>query len=99
MASSEVHRTFRDGRMTAATVTAETLSARLTPALRRAFVDARHGAKRLARAASVSPRCASNWLDGLNAPRAAELLRLMAECEDIATEINALIAEQRAART
>lgn len=30
--------------------------------------------------------------------RAAELIRLMAECDDIATEINALIAEQRTAR-
>lgn len=81
-----------------AAITAETVSARITPVLRRVFGDARHGAKLLARAASVSPRTAENWLSGANAPRLAEALRLMLECEDIAAEINAFLDEQRAAR-
>lgn len=97
MASNLEHRNFREGRLMGAAVTAEALTARLTPALRRHYGDARHGAKRLSRDASVSPRCASNWLDGLNSPRAAELIRLMARCDDIAAEIHALVAEAREA--
>lgn len=96
MASKEDARNIREPRLMGSALTAESLTARLTPTLRRVFGE-RHGAKLIARAASVSPRAAQNWLDGLNAPRAAELLRLMAECEDIAAEINAIVAERRAA--
>lgn len=80
-----------------AAVTAEALTSRLTPVLRRIYGEARHGAKRLARDASVSPRTGENWLEGLNAPRAAELIRLMARCDDVAAEVHALVAEARAA--
>lgn len=99
MASTENPRIFRpERRVMSAVITAELLTERLTPILRRAYGDAKHGVKRLARAASVSPRTAENWLSGANAPRLAEAIRLMAECDDIASEINALIAEQRNAR-
>ena len=99
MATAEVPRIFLpERRMTRGAVTAELLTERLTPILRRVFGAERHGVKRLARAASVSPRTAENWLAGVNAPRLAEAIRLMAECDAIATEINALIAEQRDAQ-
>ena len=96
MPSEEGPRNIRGGSMSAA-ITAEALTARITPVLRRAYGESRHAAKRLSRDASVSPRCAENWLDGLNAPRAAELVRLMAQCDDLAAEIEQLVAESRAA--
>ncbi|MDB5315655.1 MAG: hypothetical protein JWO24_1499 [Rhodospirillales bacterium] len=44
---------------------------------------------------AVTPRTAENWLAGLNAPRAAELIRLMAANDDVAAEVLGLVEECR----
>jgi len=64
-----------------------------TKAIRAAF-PSRHGRKDVARLLGVSARTVSNWFDGLNAPRGAELLRLMQSSDAIAAEINALIGNK-----
>ena len=63
-----------------------------TRAIRKAF-PSRHGRKDVARLLGVSARTVSNWFAGLNAPRGAELLRLMQSNDAIAAEIFALVGK------
>lgn len=81
-----------------APVSAETLAERIGAALRGAWADQRHATKRLSRRLDADPRAVENWMAGRCAPRAAELVRLMAECDAVRVEIETLIAEARAAR-
>ncbi|MDD2862576.1 MAG: hypothetical protein PHI71_16130 [Acidiphilium sp.] len=53
-------------------------------------------AKELARIACVSPRTAENWIAGEHAASGAVLVRLMAECRELADQINELVETQRA---
>ncbi|WP_180952791.1 hypothetical protein [Acetobacter aceti] len=67
----------------------------VTSVLRRIYGSMRHGAEYLARGVDTSPRTARNWLDGKNAPRGAELIRLMAECDELRREIDRLVEEEK----
>lgn len=72
-----------------ATAYAETV----TGVLRREYGPLRHAAKLLARAVGTTPRTVQNWLDGVNAPRGAELIRLMQECDELRDEIFRIVEE------
>lgn len=67
--------------------------------LRERFGPLRHAEKLLARAASVSPRTAENWLRGECAPRGEQLLDLMAECDGLAERIMQAVEERRCSRS
>lgn len=56
----------------------------------------RHAAKQIARATGTPVGTAKRWAAGETEPRASDLIRLMAECEDVAAEVNRLVAEARA---
>ncbi|WP_155820362.1 hypothetical protein [Komagataeibacter europaeus] len=71
---------------------------RLLGAIGREFRPLRCAAEMLARAAGRTPRAAKNWLSGTNAPDAEALIELMASCNTIADEVNALVEERRKAR-
>jgi hypothetical protein len=66
--------------------------------IRRQFGPLKHAAKLLARAAGTTPRTAENWLAGSHAPNGEKLVNLMADCQELAEEINRLVAERRALR-
>lgn len=66
--------------------------------IRRRFAPLKHAAKLLARAAGTTPRTAENWLAGSHAPNGEKLVNLMADCQELAEEINRLVAERRALR-
>lgn len=53
----------------------------ISAAIRRTFGDFSAPTKRYARVAGVDPRTARNHWEGLNCPRAPELIRLMAESD------------------
>lgn len=65
--------------------------------LRERFGGVRHAEKLLARLAGVSPRTAENWLRDACAPQGEQLLRLMAECDELAAAINAEVQRRRGA--
>ncbi|WP_158507591.1 hypothetical protein [Tanticharoenia sakaeratensis] len=71
---------------------------RLLDAIKREFMPLRFASEMLARASEKTPRAAQNWLAGKNAPDAEALINLMAACNSIADEVNALVAERKAAR-
>jgi hypothetical protein len=77
---------------------AATYSATVFPVMQREYAPLKHAAKLLARHARTTPRTAENWLAGTHAPNGEKLLNLMAECTDLADEVNRLVAERRAAR-
>ena len=66
--------------------------------IRRRFGPLKNTAKLLARAGGTTPRNAENWLAGVHAPNGESLVELMAACQELADEINRLVAERRAAR-
>lgn len=66
--------------------------------IQRNFAPLKHAAKLLARAAGTTPRTAENWLAGSHAPNGEKLISLMASCDELAEEINRLVAERKAAR-
>lgn len=74
-------------------ITPELIAQRVGKVLRAQYGHIRHAAKRLARRTQADPRAVQNWMDGINAPHAAHLIRLMAECDELAAEINALVKE------
>lgn len=82
--------------MSAAAITADLVTARLSGALRRSHGDKRHAAERIAREIDADPRAVRNWMSGVNAPRATELVKLMASCDEIAAEVLQLVEEARA---
>lgn len=59
--------------------------------LRREYSHLKSAAKIVAQKASVTPRTAENWLTGQNAPRGDELIRLMAECDELKAAIDKLV--------
>lgn len=65
--------------------------------IQRNFAPLKHAAKLLARAAGTTPRTAENWLAGSHAPNGDKLISLMANCDDLAEEINRLVAARKAA--
>lgn len=75
--------------------TAALYSQTVTTVLRTIYGRLKHGPEILARAVEASPRTTRNWLDGTNAPRGAELIRLMAECEELKSEIDRLVEEEK----
>lgn len=62
----------------------------------REFFPLKYASKILGRKAGVSHRTAENWLAGTHAPSGEALVNLMSECNELAAEINALVAERRA---
>ncbi|WP_291365302.1 hypothetical protein [Acetobacter sp. UBA5411] len=74
-------------------VDAITYAETVTGVLRRKYGPLRHASKLLARAVGSTPRTVQNWLDGINAPRGAELIRLMQECDELRDEIFRLVEE------
>lgn len=64
-------------------VTAQDVAARISTALRSLFDDRRHAAKAIAQRVDATPRAAEDWLQGETAPRAAELIRLCAEFDEV----------------
>jgi hypothetical protein len=63
--------------------------------LKRKFAPLRNAAKLLAGAAGVSHRTSEHWLAGRHPPKAEELIRLMASCDELADEIFQLIQRQK----
>lgn len=73
--------------------TAETTAA-ICRAIREHFDGQRDAPKRLARIANSNTRAARNWLEGVNAPDALYLLRLMAEIPELQAEVRRLTGMQ-----
>lgn len=71
---------------------------KLLSAIKREFEPFRFAAEMLARSAMRTPRAARNWLSGTNAPDAEALIELMASCDSIAAEVNALVQQRRKER-
>lgn len=66
--------------------------------IRRRYGPLKNAAKLLARAAGCSPRTAENYLAGTHAPSGDKLINLLADCQELADEINKLIAQRRITR-
>lgn len=84
--------------MSGSTLTADICAERFGNVLRRWTGDMRNAAKRLGRRISSDPRVVENYIYGRHCPPAAKLIELMAECDELAQEVNRLVAERRAAR-
>ena len=82
-----------------AAITAEDCAERFGTILRRHTGDMRNASKRLARKIGADPRVVENYIYGRHCPPAAKLIELMAECADLAEEVNRLVAQRRAARS
>ena len=78
-------------------VTTDELAERISAALRRA-VPQRHASKHVSRAVDADPRAVENWFSAHCPPRSADLITLMAACEDVRAEVDRLVQEARAAR-
>lgn len=89
-------RNFVRGRAVSAAITANHVAERISTVLRRQVQERRYAAQRIAEKACVTPRCVDNWVNGTTAPRSAELIRLMASCDEIAAEVLQLVEEARA---
>lgn len=76
----------------------EQVTERISAAIVREFGHWRNAAKVLAAKTDTNPRSVQNWLYGVNAPRLAEAIALAAECDAVADEIMAMIAERKAQR-
>lgn len=74
-------------------VDASTYAETVTGVLKRRYGPLKCASKLLARAVGTTPRTVQNWLDGTNAPRGAELIRLMQECDELRDEIFRLVEE------
>lgn len=66
----------------------------VTGALRSTYGEARHAAKLLARNTGKNVEAARNWLEGRNAPRAAELIQLMRDEDAVFDAVCSLIGRQ-----
>lgn len=87
----KIYRDFRGGTMSA--IDAASYCETVAGVLRRKYGHLRHATKLLARSVGTTPRTVQNWLDGTNAPRGAELIRLMRECDELRDEIFRLVEE------
>jgi hypothetical protein len=79
-------------------LTSELCAERFSLVLRRWTGDMRNAAKRIGRRISTDPRAIENYIYGRHCPPAAKLIELMAECEELAVEVNRLVEERRAGR-
>jgi hypothetical protein len=86
-------------KMQAASITAELCAERFGTVLRRWTGDMRNASKRIGRKISADPRVVENYIYGRHCPPAAKLIELMAECDELADEVNRLVAERKAARS
>lgn len=84
--------------MHTAPLSTDVLADRLGSVLRARWGILRHATKILSRRVQADPRAVENWMAGRNAPHSAQLIRLMAECEAVRAEVNALIEQEIAAR-
>ena len=84
--------------MQAAELTAELCAERFGAVLRRWTADMRGATKRIGRRISADPRVVENYIYGRHCPPAAKLIELMAECQELADEVNRLVAERKASR-
>jgi hypothetical protein len=82
--------------MTATAEIAQFRAASLADVFRRVWP--RHAAKLVARATGSPVATARRWVAGETEPRAGELIRLMAEHEEVAAEVNRIVGEMRSAR-
>ena len=64
----------------------------------REYAPKPHASKLLAQAARTSHRTAERWLAGKAVPSGENFLNLLAECEDLAAEVQQLIEQRRAKR-
>ncbi|MCB8880093.1 hypothetical protein ACELLULO517_07590 [Acidisoma cellulosilytica] len=64
----------------------------------RKYAPLRQAKELLARDAKASPRTAENWLSQKHPPKAEELIRLMANNDDLAKEIWRLVEETKCGR-
>jgi hypothetical protein len=81
-----------------ASLTAEDCALRFSAVLRRHFQWTKCADKWIATRIGVDRRVAQNYLYGVHCPPAHKLIELMAQCSDLADEVNRLVAERRAAR-
>ena len=79
-------------------ITAEDCAERFGAILRRHTGEMRNAAKRLGRRIGADPRVVENYIYGRHCPPAAKLIELMAACDELAEEVNRLVAERRAER-
>lgn len=80
------------------TLTADDCAERFSAVLRRKFAWTRCADKWIADRIGADQRAAQNYLYGKHCPPAHKLIELMAECNELADEVNRLVAERRAAR-
>lgn len=78
-------------------LTAEGLAQRVGNVLRRVLAERRNGVKHLARRIWADHRAIENWQGGRCAPRAAELIRLMAAEPAVEAEVMRMVAEEKLA--
>jgi hypothetical protein len=79
-------------------LTTELCAERFSSVLRRWTGSMRNAAKRVGRSIGTDPRAVENYIYGRTCPPAAKLIELMAECEDLADEVNRLVEEVRESR-
>jgi hypothetical protein len=72
------------------------VNGRVRAALRRQWHD--NAIKRTSQIASVSPRTARNWVDGVHLPSFEQALDLLAGCPEFAAEVARMVDERRAER-
>lgn len=65
----------------------ETVAQAVSTALRYRFGDFNCAVKRIARTINCDQRAARNWWEGNNSPRAAELIELMREFDEVHEEV------------
>ena len=85
-------------KMQTASITAELCAERFGTVLRRWTGDMRNASKRIGRKISADPRVVENYIYGRHCPPAAKLIELMAECQELADEVNRLVEERRNSR-
>ncbi len=74
------------------TVTAQNVAEVVSECLRKSP----YSPSKLAHRTKTDPRAMKNWWSGECAPRAADLINLMAECDDLADRINKMVEARRA---
>ena len=84
--------------MQAGAITPELCAERISAVLRRKFQWMRSADKWLAGRIGSDVRAAQNYIYGRHCPPASKLIEMMAECDELAEEINNLVMERRKAR-
>ena len=77
-------------------ITATELASAIGETLRRRYGDVRCATKRLARRTGRDERVIRNWMDGTHAPRLADAILLMRECDELADLIFRAVKDGRA---